>query len=400
MKLLLFIILITILFFYSCGDSDSIFDADRVNYGELKDTILTAIDSRFIEHGKISTAFSTKLLLGKFNDFECRYLVKFSTLPDDSINLDSVYFLIQSTANIGYSQNDITGEIKLVTKEWDENVNTDEDWSYINDVSNSPTTTSVFNITPKDSFLYSIAIPDTIVSIWQDTTSGSQNYGLLINYSNADYVKTFSSENSSIMPKIVYVYQNSTNDSTIRDTIFASIDASLIDYTGNLQSDSLLYITSGYSHRAFIKFDLDFFQKDIQISNVNFIIQQDTLNTITNITSSKNFYLRTVKTSINNLPLYYEVDSTFMNNIYYNVSLFDDSTNQLKLSPDVQGETGRYFIQSIIYEQIEYGSFLLHYVGEGSTISQYAIKGANEYIKESNRPQMIIEYYKIPKSRI
>ncbi|MCK5032560.1 MAG: hypothetical protein KAS18_02975, partial [Calditrichia bacterium] len=189
------------------------------------------------------------------------------------------------------------------------------------------------------------------------------------------------------------------NDSTIRDTVFASIDASLIEFTGNLQSDSLLFITSGYSHRAFVKFNLDSIPKDIIISNVNFIFQQDTTNSIIDTTAANNFYLRTVISPLNSLP-FYEVDSTFITNLYHNVSLFENSTNQLEVSSSFQGETGQEFIQSIINEKIEYGSFLLHYVGEGNTISQYAIKGANEYIKESNRPKMIIEYFKIPNSRI
>ena len=89
-----------------------------------------------------------------------------------------------------------------------------------------------------------------------------------------------------------------------------------------------------------------------------------------------------------------------MINLNYNVSLSENITNQLQISSSLQGETGRFFIQSIINKDIKYGSFLLHYVGEGNTISQYALKGANEFIKESNRPKMIIEYFKIPQSRI
>jgi hypothetical protein len=400
MKQILYIIIIAALtIIYSCVDSDSIIDAVRGNIGDLKRDTLMATESIFIEHGKVSTGFSSKLLLGNFNNFECRYLVKFSTLPNDSIDLDSVYFLIQPSTNIGETDQDITGEIKLVTKDWDEAVNTDEDWSYIDDVSNSPLTTTTINISSEDSSLYTITIPDTIISIWQDTTNGDQNHGLLIDYNNADFVKIFLSINSGISPKLVYVYQNSTNDSTIRDTVFASVDASIIEYTGDLQSDSLLYITSGYSHRAFIKFELESLPKDILISNVNFILHQDTSFSLTDKTSSNNLYLRTVTSPFTSLP-FYEVDSTFLFNLDYNISLSGDITNQLKISADQQGKTGQYFIQSIIDENIKYDSFLLHFVGEGNTISQLAIKGANQNIIVNKRPKMIVEYLKIPKSRI
>lgn len=398
MKHFIYIIFIIITFIYSCVDSDAIVDPDRVDYGELQRVTFTATESRFIETGKTNTSFSTKLLLGNYNDFECRYVVKFSSLPADSINVDSIYFLVDSYANIGVPSQDIVGEIKLITKEWAENINTDENWSYLDDVSNSPLTTTSINITQDDSLSFQIALPDTIVSIWQDTTGGGNNHGLLIDYTNADFVKIFNSLNTGNGPKLIYVYQNVTNDSTIRDTVNAALDANLIEYTSNLQSDSLLYVTSGYAHRAFIKFDLDSLPKDIVISNVNFILNQDSLNTKTDETASNNFYVRTVTSPFSELPSY-QADSTFMSSLFYNLSL-SQSGNTLQLSTGLQGQAGQYFIQSIVNEEIQYGSFLIHYVGEGNTISQFAIKGANQNIIESNRPKMIVEYFKIPDSRI
>jgi hypothetical protein len=398
-QLLLLITILTITIIYSCVDGVSVYAPNRINYGELHRDTLIAAESNFIEHGKVNTGSSTKLLLGDFNNYECRFLVKFTTLPADTIDLDSVYFLIQSTGSVGESNDNLTGEIKLVTKTWNDNVNTDENWSYISDVSNELFTTTPFSVAAEDSFNYSIPIPDTIISIWKDTTGGDKNHGLILDYTSADFVKIFSSRNSSIIPKLVYVYQNSAMDSTIRDTVFATIDASVIEYTGDLESDSLLYVTSGYSHRAFINFNLDLLPKDILISHVNFVLYQDTIHSITDTTSSNNFYLRTVTTNINELP-FYKTDSTFLTNIFYNVSLKEFSENQLQIGSTFRGETGKYFLQSLINEDIEYGSFLLHYVGEGFTISQFAIKGANGNIKESNRPKMIIEYFKIPESRI
>jgi hypothetical protein len=292
----------------------------------------------------------------------------------------------------------LDGEIKLVTKEWNENVNTDIDFSYMNDVSNSPATTQAFSFAAQDSVYYSIAIPDTIISIWQDTTNGGNNHGLLVDYTSADYVKIFSSENSNAIPRLVYVYQNATQDSTIRDTVLATQDASLIEFTGNLQSDSLLYITSGFSHRAFIEFDLESLPKNILISHANLVLNQDSTQTITDTTSSNNFYVRVVTTPLSELPSY-NADSTFFSNSNYNISLTETIEKQLNVPSADRGKTGKYFLQSLINEQIAYGSFLIHYVGEGITISQYAIKGVDNIV-EKNRPKLIIEYFTIPDTRI
>ncbi len=403
MKQILLIISITFIFFYACTDGDSLVDSNGKhfkNYAVLYKDTLTAINSISQEYGKVSTGQSPRLLLGAYKGFEGRFLVKFS-LPADTINVDSVYFLIQSVDNYGTGVQDFTGSIKLVTQDWDANVNTDESWSNQNNVLHTEFTTD-FNVSTDDSLPYSISIPDTIVSIWRDSTDNIENNGLMLDFENATTIKEFSSRNSTISPKIVYVYHNAA-DSVIRDTLNATLDASVVDFDGNMPNDSLLYITSGFAHRAFIEFDLDLIPKDIEISSVNFIIKSDTIASDVSDGQSRSFYFRTVTTPFSDLPLFFEVDSTFNDNLFRDISLLQNDEKNFEISSTRRGETGKYFIHDFITEKtkkkIEYGSFLVHFVGEGNTVSIQAIKGTDG-ISESNRPKMIIEYLKIPDSRL
>jgi len=400
MKKLYYTIILILIALMSCEDSSPIADPSGGQIGELYRDTLVAINDTFIVGEKVSTGLSPRLFIGSHNDVESRALIKFSTLPDDSIVVDSLYLLLQSVSHYGDSSGNIDIKIKLITKSWGEKANTDDSWSYQNDASDDPETTTNYTISTEDSLLYTIKLPDTLVSIWRDTTVEDKNHGLLLDFENANYIKEFASENSTIIPKIVYVYQNSQNDSTIRDTIGAAFDASVVDYSGNLVSDSLMYITSGYTHHAFVKFDFNEIPglDSSIISNVNFIFTRDSLASDVNVSKTNVFYFRTVTTPYNDLPSF-NVDSTFTLNLFHNITLVENEYDKIEIESIRRGETGQYFIQSIINESIEYGSFMLHYIGEGSAISVYALKGTKG-IKESNKPKMIIEYYKIPNSRL
>ena len=402
MKQLLLIIFAIMLLVFACEDGESINDPLRNkldDYGELYRDTLTAINSTFIEHGKVNTGSSTKLLLGAYDGFECRFLIKFNPLSGDEVILDSLFLLLNTASNYGPANNEFEGKIYLVTEEWNPAVNIDEDWNYENSISLSSQTTSQFTCLPEDSSTYNILLPDTLVSIWNDTSNGGNNFGLLLDFENANYIKEFESGNSDNGPQLIFKYHDTENDSIRNDTVDVSIDASLIAFDGNIQSDSLIYIVSGYTYYSFVEFNFDSIPENVIISNVNLIFKQDSLSSNVNKSFSQNFYLRTVKTPFGDLPEEYDVDSTFAFNSFYNISLSEKNKN-LEISSSLQGYAGQYFTQSILNNNIEYGSFLLHYVGEGITVSKYAIKGANDNIIKNNRPKMIIEYFKIPQTRI
>lgn len=396
-----FYIIVALIMFSACEDGESINDPQKIyleDYGTIVRDTLTAINSTFIEHGKVNTGTSTKLLLGSNDGFKCRFLMKFNPLSGEDVILDSMFLRLNTASNYGQANIEFNGKIYLVTKEWNSSVNIDQSWNYEDNILLLNETTAQFTCLTEDSSTYNILLPDTLLSIWNDTTGGDKNFGLLVDYENADFVKEFSSGNSSDGPQLIFKFHDAADDSIRSDTVDVSIDASLISYDSNLQSDSLIYILSGYAYYSFVEFNLDSVPNDIIISNTNFIFTHDSLASNVNNNFSRNFYIRTVETPFANLPEY-TADSTFIFNSFYNISM-TESDNLVEVNQSLQGYAGQYFIQSILRGDIGYGSFLIHHVGEGTTVSKFAIKGANSNIIEENRPKMIIEYFKIPKSRI
>jgi hypothetical protein len=360
--------LISLSIFWSCFEGDPLHDIDgnRTQGVNIYRDTLYAINSRSVIGGKVSTAFSTKLLLGSYQGFETRSLLQFSSIPSDTIEVDSLILVLTSLENQGKALGPITGTAYLVTAEWPESVNDDENWDWRNNISYLPETSVSFEISNESNSLHYIQLPSTLMKVWQDTVGGSHNYGLLLDFNNADYIKQFSSVDalfSGTRPKLGYSYYNASLDSTIHDTIYVSQDASLIDFTENFDPEKI-YITSGISIRSFFEFDLSAIPASAVLATMNFTASRDTLNSIYNPESLQNMYFRTVTTPFNLLP-YYEVDSTFTKNLYYTINLENSEEQMLSIVEIERGTGAQNFLQSIINGDIQFGSFMAQYKYEG-----------------------------------
>jgi len=398
----IFLILAIVLFIISCSDSNPLTDSQKnrlSSYGEIRKDTLFAVADTFIVSGKVNTGNSPKLLIGAFKSFETRFLLKFNNIPPDSVLIDSLKLIFNVISNFGNGINPITGTAYMVLQEWDENVNTDPNWDYASNIDLSPFTSKNFEIPANDSAQVIINLPDSLLSVWNDTTSGNRNFGLLLNFTSAEHIKEIASSESVLGPRLVSIYRNVGNDSTIRDTSSASIDASLIDFLGSFNNDSL-YVSAGYAAHTFFKFNFDSLPENTIVSSVNFFFEQDTINSIINTNHSQTIYVRNVITDFSELKIpYFEIDSSFTSNIFYIVPLTEKNNNQLSLDNIRRAEVGQYFIQSLINKEINHGSFYLQYQNEGYDISVYALHGVDSPQIEQ-RPRMVIEYFINPETRI
>ena len=315
---------------------------------------------------------------------------------------DSLKLIISSAYDLGESMGFLQGNVYRVTEEWDESVNSDENWDFRTKIDYSAETSASFSLPPMDSALYTdykIDLPVSLVNFWQDTVGGNNNHGILLDFSSVGLIREFSSREggfSTRRPKLVYVYHQAGTDSTIRDTVFTSQDAALIDYVGNFDNNKL-YVSSGYAARSFFKFNFDSIPKTANLTSVSFFYDRDSLNSVINLNRNQHIYLRDVTTEFDELPNY-EIDSTFVFSSFRNIVLYDRN-NALQLDDRFRAGAAQYFIQDFINEFIVHGSFYLQYTNEGDDVSVYAIKGI-DYPEKSLRPHLIVEYYVNPRGRL
>jgi hypothetical protein len=387
----------------SCEDANSLLDPERSlidTYGEIRDDTLYAIADTFIVTGTVQTGFSPKLLVGGYREYSTRSLLKFSGFPSDTFRLDSVRILLSSISTFDDPMIPVQAVVYNLIESWENDVNTDESWQNpLDKVDPVPLANVSFDATMTDSVNFEFNISPDIVRQWQDTTGGEQNHGLLIDYSVADHIIEFASrENQSIQsrPRIVYIYTDLNQDSTIRDTVLTLQDASLISFSGSFDEQQL-FVSAGYTTQAFFKFDFSVLPKNIGITSVNFAFTKDTIASLTNSNRAQTVLLRNAVTDYNNLPVF-ELDSSFTTIIFRNVILADEF-NVLTLDKNIRAGIGQVFIQSIINELMVHGSFFLQYSSEGNDISVYAIRGINDP-DVSARPQLRIQYYFIPEGRL
>jgi len=387
---------------WACVDGDPlhvITRSDENNGRIFRDTLYALADTSIIE-GKISTAYGTKLMLGSHAGFEARFLVEFGSLPADSFKIDSLRLMLTAVSNFGEASGPISGSAYRVTEAWTESVNADEDWDYRTKIDFNPEMTANFEISEETATYHIIDLPPAMIDAWRDTVGGDNNHGLLLDFNAADYIKEFSSVDASFSgerPRLISVYYDSAVDSVVHDTSFVNIDASLIDFKGQLDPNQT-FIVSGYSVRSFFNFDLSTIPDLAVMSTIDLVLKRDTLNSVINTNTTERFSLRTVTSDYDQLPVY-EVDSTYALNLYYSVQLIESSTNVLKIDPRERGNAAQNFFQAIINGNINFGSFLVHYKIESDDISVYAVKNSTDPDPE-NRPMLIFEYYIIPDPRL
>jgi hypothetical protein len=395
----LLLILLAFGLFVACEDSDPLTDSGNKllpDYGEIHRDTLYAVADTFLVKGKIDNGFGTKLLLGSYNGFEARPLMKFFYFPADTFILDTVKVLLYSDSRYGDGQTEITGNAYLVTEDWEKDVNANEDWIYQNNIDMSGLTSVPFTLQPGDTMEYALVLPDTLVKVWRDTTGGGQNYGLLLDFDMADHIIEFSSAEIITGPKLVTMYHARGSDSVLSDTVYAGSDAYLLDYTGTFDTDKR-YVVSGYTVHSFFQFELDRIPQTAQIVHADFYFQIDSVNSVLNEDKVNTMYVRDVTTDFSLLRQgVYEIDSSFARSLDYSVPLSEQKPKVLALAAEEQPDVAKYFLQSLVNGTIDYGSFYLQFTNEYDEVSLMVIEG----VRDNNPPYLIVEYFDTPKTRL
>lgn len=387
---------------WSCMEGDPLHDisGEHIKSGVERDTLYAVADTSIVE-GKVSTANGTKLLLGSHADFETRFLIRFSGLPADTIQIDSLRLMFTSVSNLGEAVGSIGGTAYLVTEDWPASVNEDESWDYRTKIDYTPELTANFEINSETETYHLIELPPAMIDVWRDTTGGNNNHGLLLDYSSADYIKQFLSAEATFSgqrPRLIAVYHDAALDTIVHDTLFVDKDASLIDFNGTYDP-SKVQIASGYTVRSFFYFDLSVLPETAAMATMHFILNRDTVNSIVNENTKEEMSFRTITTPYEELP-YYKVDSTFTQNIYYSVTLEETSVKHtLDIRSLERGYASQNFLQDILNGDIIYGSFMAQYKMEGNDISVYTVRD-NADPDMISRPKLIVEYYVIPNTRL
>lgn len=407
----LFIITTLFLFHWSCQDLSSIAPPNELNlderYGTFVDTTMLADKDTFIVDYRSNTFNSSKLSIGRFQQFEAGFLIKFYELPAITERIDSIFIELTALNKLGVGISDLNIAVFAADQDWDDNANTFEEW---HNYTPSKRLSEVL-FTMEDSSKIKFSISDTaLFNNWRRL--GNDNLGLFLKMASSEdaYIReiasfeyNLSTEPKYFFPKLIY---KSLNDSVyVSDTLKTGKNVTIFDYNPEVTNifdfaaeQKELLIASGIAARTFIKFDglkllpanavIQTADLIIPVKNEDFFVPSAP-NALDNQNNKQQFYMRTVREADENLT-HFMVDSIFITNPRYLIS-FVDAGNYLKAANiEEKVKLGQNLIQDYLNGTRPIEWFYLQYKNERLDLSVKRLSGLQEEPARLN-----IRYFKV-----
>lgn len=404
------IFLLSLFFVWSCQDLNPINPPDEFNYrnhfGEYIDTTFTTQKALFKVEYYLNTANAPKLSLGKFENFEASFLIRFTNLPDIKTSIDSVYLRFYHSGYFGDSNDSLKVGVFEVSNSWEESANKDEFWH--NQTPSDPL--DVLSLKHDSTGFFVIPLDTALVNKWR--ISSDNNNGLFFKMLDTDNkfiyeLYSFEAANPLQWPRMYYKYQKDTL--FVKDSTNIGEDATLFDYKANISeniftladSQKALLIASGIPVRTFIRFD-DLYKlpKNAIIQGANLLLtvkdvsltSEGQKNLLSNPNHSSDYYVHSISEADSNLTTY-KIDSSFVTNANYLFSLIE-SHGQIRFNSEFeQTKFGKNLIQNVINGSIQSEWFYIRYKNEVQDISVKRLAAATEQSIKLN-----VRYYRIDQS--
>ncbi|MFQ6112918.1 MAG: DNRLRE domain-containing protein [bacterium] len=387
-----FILYFIIAWFFSSGCSDDRpiqgFDlADPGDRGEVTKTIISSIESEeSFRDTTAATGASSVLSLGSFDNIEARIVLKFENLPD-TISVLGASLVLHSRAMWGESMQPFTTTIHEVTRDWNEFSVTDDTLQNGFDAVNSLGSALIFPTVGDTSLIDTLNVESVridfnnpqLVRSWIDSTKN--NYGVLLDFSNSNFIKEFFSRNNTTnQPRLEFHFlKNDTDQDTT--SVVATADAYLVRSLMEPQSGPL-YVDNVFSRQSVIKFDLANIPRE---STVNKAILKLNVQPENSILRNDGITIQIVRLAEPFLPPNtFKVDSLFTGI----VALVKDSDSSIPISI-------RSMLQEWTSQEFENHGFIIRTGTPGRDISRVAF--FSSAIDSSMGPKIEVDFTVSPK---
>lgn len=220
-------------------------------------TTITAVGGTTIRK-RINTGASGDIMVGKFQGYEARALLRFTGIPDtlEPAGILSANLILKASYRFGDPQGDLAFSVNKMTQGWTE---TGVNWDSISTASYEPTTRGFFSAAIADTDSVIISLDPSLIKDWLQAVADSQAIEgvILVPTGASDKIvgfNSFQSSDASKAPRLVVTFLSGTVQDTLtlatgEDVYVANID--------NLNSDqNLLYVQAGVVYRSMVTFDL------------------------------------------------------------------------------------------------------------------------------------------------
>ncbi len=252
MKKILSAALLLMLVACSSNDPDFVanpdFNANR--YGQFKTDTLFAVRDSIVMADTVNTNNAGMLTLANMDGFSSGFLIKYLSLPADTLVLKTVDMNFITSGHFGSDPQEVQVDIYEVTDSWDAAtfVNQDPVWH-----SNPPITyLKTVSMQVADSARSVIPLDMDLLKKWQSNDSLNTGLYFALNPSVQNLVLELGSLQSTQRPQLVYSYADTT------DTLTATNDASIFNYdydNGTVFQPEERYLSSAIAWHYLVRFD-------------------------------------------------------------------------------------------------------------------------------------------------
>jgi hypothetical protein len=399
-----------LLFWIGCDELTELQDPDLFNpeiHGELTIDTLYAIADTTQSIPKPSTIGSNRLMLGSFSEFSCRPIIKFELLPQNAV-FDTAWIKFFSANTTAEMPQEFFATAYLIENDWD----SDKDQVWANYRENIDTTKIIGTLTATTSKNDTILVPFTeegikILNSWASEDSSQFNYGFLLDYNNANFIKEFFSNRLPDGPQLVYRFSipGDTNFVDVLDSVGATTDAYLIEetFTDGVDISGSNYVVSMSSLVTLLEFDTEPLFKDfpegVVISSVNLQLPFDISRSLLSGDFGAFLHILRLESELEDSVVV--IDSTLFGDplVSIDINQFSQDSSFIEIRAGTERrDFGQVFFQDQINNVQPRKKLYVGFKNNIDFLSYFAFtkrKTANNL----NRPKLILEYWIPPNSR-
>ena len=369
-KILSAVLLLTLL---ACSSNDPDFvanpDYNANRYGQFKTDTLYAIKDSVVIADTVYTNNAGQLTLANMDGFTAGFLIKYLTLPDDTLTLNEINMSFTTEGHFGSDPQEVLVDIYEVTDIWDAStvVNRNPVWH------DNPPITYLKTVTMQvaDSAESTIPLDMDLLQKWQGNDSLNTGLYFTLNPSVQNLVLELSSLQSTQPPQLIYSYRDTS------DTLSATNDATIFNYdydNGMVFQPDGRYVSSGIAQHYLVRFDFSELADKAIYYNADLVIPWDDSFPYTNPNKPGAFTLRIFD------------DEAAENENPGITYVITEKETQTKVSN--QSGFASQIIQSFNNGTLEHKWFSVEYTVESDVFSVVRFYGQNS----TQKPMIIVKY--------
>lgn len=402
--------LVALMLLNACSDNpvalENNLDNPLVGKDVIDTTLYAIMDTTYMISSKLNNQFSKRLAIGIYKGFEARPILRFTkNLPDGAIFTSArIQFKSDGFLSDG-NPAAFTATAFPVQSVWISNL--DSVWSDYTQNFDNTNPLGEIEINPSQSDTFSLKLNAAgleFLSVWADTNRADENGGMILDFSQANYLQYLTSINvdvdptSVVEPMLIFDYHTASDPATQTDTTSATFDA----YVYSVEIPVLPerdYVSSQVNYSTLLKFDLEGllakYPQGIDIVSANLQLPVDRQNSLFDAENPLEMSVQKLLSDIDSKSV--KVDSSFQYVMNFSQWSADSSYMEI-VSGDERQRFARFVIQSQLGGLLTSSGLVVDF-NDKSTSYSYVAFYKRETVNKELAPRLVLTFRIAPSSR-